>query len=72
MKVWNKVLLASFIGLLVAGCDDSSKVDANLDKAKDSAEQMKDAAQKKADDLTDKAKATADEIKKRPPLRRIS
>ena len=46
MKVWNKVLLASFIGLLVAGCDDSSKVDANLDKAKDSAEQMKDAAQK--------------------------
>ncbi len=59
MKVWNKVLLASFIGLLVAGCDDSSKVDANLDKAKDSAEQMKDAAQKKADDLTDKAKATA-------------
>ena len=64
MKVWNKVLLASFIGLLVAGCDDSSKVDANLDKAKDSAEQMKDAAQKKADDLTDKAKATADEIKK--------
>ena len=47
MKVWNKVLLASFIGLLVAGCDDSSKVDANPDKAKDSAEQMKDAAQKK-------------------------
>lgn len=64
MKVWNKVLLASFIGLVVAGCDDSTKVDANLDKAKDNAEQIKDAADNKADQITDAAKQKANELKK--------
>ncbi|MDO2152648.1 E3 ubiquitin--protein ligase, partial [Escherichia coli] len=42
------------VGLLLVGCDDA-KVDSHLDKAKDSAEQMKDAAEKKADQLTDDA-----------------
>lgn len=55
MKIWNKVLLASIITLLVAGCDDLSKADNNLDKAKDSAEQMKDACRAKAKNMTDKA-----------------
>lgn len=64
MNVWNKVLLASLFGLVVAGCDDSTKVDANLDKAKDNAEQIKDAADNKADQITDAAKQQADKLKK--------
>ena len=59
MNVWNKVLLASLFVLVVAGCDDSTKVDANLDKAKDNAEQIKDAADNKADQITDAAKQQA-------------
>lgn len=30
MKAWNKVLLASMVGLLLVGCDDA-KVDSHLD-----------------------------------------
>ncbi len=44
MKLWNKTLLASALCLTLFGCDDASKVDNKLDKAKDNAEQMKDAA----------------------------
>jgi len=40
MKSWNKVLLASIIGLLLASCDDASKANSASDKA--NAEQMKD------------------------------
>ena len=49
MKLWNKTLLASALCLTLFGCDDASKVDNKLDKAKDNAEQMKDAAADKAD-----------------------
>ena len=48
MKLWNKTLLASALCLTLFGCDDASKVDNKLDKAKDNAEQMKDAAADKA------------------------
>lgn len=43
MKLWNKTLLASTLCLTLFGCDDVSKVDDELDKVKDNAEQMKDA-----------------------------
>ena len=49
MKLWSKTLIASAVCLFLAGCDDSSKVDANLDKAKDNAQQIKEAASDKAD-----------------------
>ena len=35
MKLWNKTLLASALCLTLFGCDDASKVDNKLDKAKD-------------------------------------
>ncbi|VXC95828.1 hypothetical protein [Serratia oryzae] len=42
MKSWNKVLLASMIGLLAAGCDEATKASATPDKT--SAEPMKNGA----------------------------
>ena len=78
MKLWNKTLLASALCLTLFGCDDASKVDNKLDKAKDNAEQMKDAeadrlkdqasaikaeADKKADAIAQQAKAQADAVK---------
>lgn len=42
MKSWNKVLLATIIGLLVAGCDEAPKANATPDKT--SAEPMKNGA----------------------------
>jgi hypothetical protein len=40
MKSWNKVLLVTVIGLLLASCDDASKANSAPDKA--SATQMQD------------------------------
>ena len=40
MKSWNKVLLVTAIGLLLAGCDDASKANSAPEKA--SATQMQD------------------------------
>ncbi|WP_168394642.1 E3 ubiquitin--protein ligase [Erwinia amylovora] len=63
MKLWNKTLLASAICLLISGCDDASKVDANLDKAKDNAAQIKDAAADKASALEKDVDKHIDAIK---------
>lgn len=64
MKLWSKTLIASAVCLFLAGCDDSSKVDANLDKAKDNAQQIKEAASDKADAIKDEADKHIDAIKK--------
>ena len=65
MKLWSKTLIASAVCLFLAGCDDSSKVDANLDKAKDNAQQIKEAASDKADAIKDEADKHIDAIKNR-------
>jgi gas vesicle protein len=64
MKLWSKTLIASAVCLILAGCDDSSKVDANLDKAKDNAQQIKEAASDKAEAIKDQADKHIDAIKK--------
>ncbi|SAQ06047.1 late embryogenesis abundant (LEA) domain-containing protein [Klebsiella michiganensis] len=64
MKLWSKTLIASAVCLILAGCDDSSKVDANLDKAKDNAQQIKEAASDKAEAIKDEADKHIDAIKK--------
>lgn len=64
MKLWSKTLIASAVCLFLAGCDDSSKVDANLDKAKDNAQQIKEAAADKAEAIKDQADKHIDAIKK--------
>ena len=64
MKLWSKTLIASAVCLFLAGCDDSSKVDANLDKAKDNAQQIKEAASDKAEAIKDQADKHIDAIKK--------
>ena len=64
MKLWSKTLIASAVCLILAGCDDSSKVDANLDKAKDNAQQIKEAASDKAEAIKDEADKHIDTIKK--------
>ena len=63
MKLWNKTLLASALCLTLFGCDDASKVDNKLDKAKDNAEQMKDAAADKAQAIKQDADKQIDTLK---------
>ena len=41
MKLWSKTLIASAVCLFLAGCDDSSKVDAN-NLANDAANKTKE------------------------------
>lgn len=65
MKLWNKTLLASALCLTLFGCDDASKVDNKLDKAKDNAEQMKDAAADKAQAIKKDADKQIDTLKSR-------
>lgn len=65
MKLWNKTLLASALCLTLFGCDDASKVDNKLDKAKDNAEQMKDAAADKAQAIKQDADKQIDTLKSR-------
>lgn len=45
MKIWNKVFWALITILLLAGCNDSSKADNDLNKAKDSPKEMKEATE---------------------------
>lgn len=72
MKLWNKTLLASALCLTLFGCDDASKVDNKLDKAKDNAEQMKDAAADKAQAIKQDADKQIDTLKSQPTPRPIA